>query len=348
MGAAYPPLSFYLPKALWPETLPTDANTPWPGFGLGVYAWTIQTYLRLKAAGLPCALVSTMPQAGIVFAHCNVLRGSQVGFKTGFKRLLVCLRAELLPVPYAQLQVVQNPQQANATGHCYWIPHWPQPGLIPRDRQRGHCIENVAFLGHANNLATELTTPAWRRALGDLGLAWQPKVSTHTWHQGVGLPPDWHDYRQIDAVVAVRSFRARDVHRTQNYRNKPATKLYNAWLAGVPAILGEESAYWAERRGELDFLAVSSPSEILAALGRLQQDAGLYRAMVENGLQRAETVRPEAIVQRWLTFIEQVAVPAYERWDCCSSWGKAKVLGQGLGAASWARVEQKVRSQIFR
>ncbi|MBD0337539.1 MAG: hypothetical protein ICV62_18785, partial [Cyanobacteria bacterium Co-bin13] len=223
-----------------------------------------------------------------------------------------------------------------------------------RDRQRGDegsalrsdRIQTIAFFGHANSLAPELTAPAWQKALADLGLTWQPRISTHAWHAVEGLPCDWHDYRQVDVVVAVRSFRARDARQTQNFHNKPATKLYNAWLAGVPAILGEESAYQAERRSELDFFEVSSPSQALAALKRLQQDVGLYRAMVENGLRRAEAIRPEVTVQRWLTFVDRVAVPAYERWCNYSAWGRARVLGQRWGAASWTRAEQKVRSHL--
>ncbi|MEM8808289.1 MAG: hypothetical protein AAGF01_19895, partial [Cyanobacteria bacterium P01_G01_bin.38] len=42
----------------------------------------------------------------------------------------------------------------------------------------------------------------------------------------------WHDYRQIGAVVAIRSFDRR------RYDHKPATKLYNAWQ-GCPL-------FWAQ------------------------------------------------------------------------------------------------------
>src|SRR5436309_1927650 len=69
--------------------------------------------------------------------------------------------------------------------------------------------------------------------------------------------------------------------------NKPASKLVNAWLAGVPALLGPEIAYRELRRSELDYCEVSSLAEAQAAVDRLLGDPGLYNAMVENGRARA-------------------------------------------------------------
>jgi hypothetical protein len=37
-----------------------------------------------------------------------------------------------------------------------------------------------------------------------------------------------------------------------------AIKLYNCWHAGVPAVLGAESAFRANRRSDLDYLEVQS------------------------------------------------------------------------------------------
>jgi len=77
-----------------------------------------------------------------------------------------------------------------------------------------------------------------------------------TWHF-VG-PDRWHDFREVDVVVAVRGF---DRHR---HANKPPTKLFNAWHAGVPVILGRESAYQHERLSPLDYLEAGSFAEVVS------------------------------------------------------------------------------------
>jgi hypothetical protein len=331
---AWPPIWFYLPPPFWLESLPADADQSWPGFGLGLYTWTVQTYLRLRAVGVPCQLTPEFPDAGIVLAHRNLLNGQRPGPQT----LLICLKGDLLPYAYAQLQVVQNPLEARA-GFSQFIPHWPQPGLLERDRSRAAQLRTVAFLGHQANLAPPLAEPAWAEALAELGLVWQPQLATNRWHSLAGLPPAWHDYRHIDVVVAARRFGS-----ARRYRSKPATKLYNAWLAGVPALLGAESAFQAERRSPLDYCEVTSATGAIAALQRLQQQPALYQAMVENGRQRAAAIAPVAITQRWTEFLQDQALPAYQRWCRTAPWQQAVILEQRRWGALRARSLRKVNT----
>jgi len=58
---------------------------------------------------------------------------------------------------------------------------------------------------------------------------------------------DWPDFREADLILAVRPGDRRRA------TNKPASKLVNAWLAGVPALLGPEVAYRELRRSELEW-----------------------------------------------------------------------------------------------
>ena len=68
---------------------------------------------------------------------------------------------------------------------------------------------------------------------------------------------------------------------------KPASKLVNAWAAGVPAMLGPEPAYRELRSSPLDFLETPAAEAVLDAIDRLRGEPGLYAAMAENGLRRA-------------------------------------------------------------
>lgn len=316
-----PPISFYIPARYLPAEIPADVESNWPGFGLGIHAWTLQTYLRLKADGFPCQLVTEMPSEGIVLAHRNTLHQYKYRFRPGKNLLLICIKADGDPYPYAQLHVVQNLQEMLTVPNSYYIPHWTQPGLIPRDRHRGDRFENIGFFGHQNNLAPELLDPTWERQLKELGLNWRPAINCNHWSDYRGITVPWNDYSQIDAVVAVRSFG------TENYYlYKPATKLYNCWLAGVPAILGWESAFRAEGWSDRDYLEVTSPSELIAALKRLKADRELRHRLVQNGCAQTHRIRTDAIASEWRKFLTTIAVPAWENWRVQSFWEQQKKL----------------------
>ena len=315
-----PALFFYIPTLFWPDELPDKASLNWSGFGLGVYAWTIQTYLRLREAGLSCTLVDQLPQQGIVFLHRNAFRDHHRGIRVSPNRLLVCFQGDLSPHPDAQVHVVQNRTQENRRTQAYFMPHWPQPGLQPRELTRGDRFETIAFFGHAANLSPELAGSEWVETLMRLGLTWHPVINTNQWNDYQALDTRWNDYRQVDAVLAVRSFEQSALARTNAYCYKPATKLYNAWLAGVPAILGPESGYRAERQTHLDYLEVTSLADVLQTLVKLKEDTTLRQAMVRNGWARAQTVSPERLTQQWLRFIQDTLLPIYEQWCGQSHW----------------------------
>ena len=317
---SHPDLYVYLPQALWPETLPDDATTNWSGFGLGVYAWTIQTYLRVREAGVTCALVDHLPDEGIIFLHRNAFRSHRHGQAVLPRRLLVCFQGDLPPHPAAQAHIVQNPVQANRPSGAYFMPHWPQPGLQPRGMDRGDRFDTIAFFGHAANLAPELTGPDWVDTLRHLGLRWQPVVNTNRWNEHQALDTRWNDYRHVDAVVAVRSFDSRVLRQTHTYRHKPATKLYNAWLAGVPAVLGQECGYRAERQSDLDYIEATTFSEVMQALVRLKEDRTQRQAMIQNGAARSQAITPESITQQWLHLIQHTLLPAYDVWCRRPPW----------------------------
>ncbi|MBX2865952.1 MAG: glycosyltransferase [Leptolyngbyaceae cyanobacterium MAG.088] len=314
---------FYIPKSFWPIQIPASSNENWSGFGVGIYAWTLQTYLKLKEAGVGCQLIDRLPEEGIVLFHANAIRGTTI--QPGPKRLLICLKAEAPLCAQAQLHVVQNPCEVSKWLGCHFIPHWPQPGLQPRSPGRQGRFETVAFLGHRNSLAAELMTPEWEQQLQQRNLNWLPVINTNAWSKHQSIDTRWNDYRQIDVIVAVRQFNRRQ----PGYRSKPATKLYNAWLAGVPAILGRELAYQTEGRAGVDYMEANSMAELWSCLDRLQQDSVLRAKIVKRGQLRSLHYTPEMLVKRWQQFLHNVAIPAYQTWVNGSSWQRQVSYGGG-------------------
>lgn len=339
MNPNLPPIYFYLPQSKWPEVMPESAAQLRPKDGASI--WILQTYLRLLELGFPGQLVSEIPEQGIVVGHRESLTYE---LKPQPKLLLVCVKGDQNSLPYAQLHIVQNREEVKAPkvqiqsvsedryllpGKRYYMPHWPQPGLICRDQERGETFENVVYFGITHNLAPSLCQPSWPQTLQNLGLRWYPETNGDR----------WHDYSNVDVIVAVRSFDRRD-----NYPWKPATKLYQAWHAGVPAILGPESAFQAERKSKLDYLEVASVSELIDALKKLQGDLGLRQAMIENGQERAKETLPEALAQRWCDFLTEICVPAYEQW-CEMSSGNRQLFFIGHYLAMKAsRIQLKMLS----
>lgn len=302
-----PPIYFYIPEKQWPVgKIPQHPNEYWQWmsdwgsrYGRGKYDWTLQTYLHLKADNFPCELVDTIPESGIVIAHRDFLPDN---LKPSPDLLFICIKADKDAHPYAQIHIVQNSddeitKRPVSFWSSYYMPHWPQPGLIPRDSTRGSRFENAAFYGVRETLAPELQQPSWEQQLSDLGLHWEIINSNR-----------WHDYSQTDVIIAIRSFDG------DTYSSKPPSKLYNAWHAGIPAILGCDSAYRKERKSELDYIEVASVEETITALKNLRVDNNLRQAIVENGHLRAMERRPANITAQWSGFLTDIAIPSYYRW----------------------------------
>ncbi len=312
-----PLIYFYFPYSqLAVSNLPENANFYWqwqcaqnsisPMQSGGCF-WTLQTYLYLNDHGFPCQLIETMPDKGIVVTHRDYLEDS---FQPGRKLLLVCLRADVDRHPYAQIHVVQNPHQAipkrsMELWESHFIPHWPQPAIIPRDPDRGDTFENVTFLGNEINLVPEFREQTWYDQLQALGLKFQKKLNHH----------EWHDYSTTDVILAIRSMGV-----DNEWQGKPASKLYSAWHSGVPAILGYESAFRAERKSELDYLEATSLEEVISALSRLRDNPQLRHQMTKNGWMRAEQTQPDVMVKKWQDFLTTIAVPAYRDWCAMTNW----------------------------
>lgn len=252
--------------------------------------WIYQTWLRLRAAGVEADLVHRMPNEGVVLA----ITGNLAPFwRPSGGLFVVGIVADGLPHPYAHLHILQNAAHAARLPRSAFMPLWPQPGLIPRDTKHGGRMERVAFFGDSSNVATELRDTRWQNQLHEAaGIVFEIRGAER-----------WHDYSDVDAVIAIRDFSgAKQLH-------KPATKLYNAWLAGVPFIGGTDSAYASEGEAGADYLVARSPAEVIAHLQRLKGDPNLRDRLVAAGRRKSVSRNPEAITAMWREFVEEKIPP---------------------------------------
>ncbi|HEX9671467.1 MAG TPA: glycosyltransferase [Thermoanaerobaculia bacterium] len=269
-----------------------DPDRDWWEFQRGERAWVLQAYLRLARAGWPVRLAGTPPAAGVVVFHAKHERELCAAGRALGDAVLVGVRADNREPLAADFEIVQNGRFADGRRR-FALPHWPQPGLLPRDPTRGSRLERAGYKGFDANLHPALRAPAWRDFLAARGIEWVVDSVEFAGAATDALPLDWPDYRTLDLVVAVRP------PDRALWRSKPASKLFNAWLAGVPALLGPEVAYRELRRSPLDYLEVASRAEAEAAVERLLAEPARYAAMVENGRARAAEFTAGAILPRW-------------------------------------------------
>jgi len=269
-----------------------DPDRDWRQFQRGEQVWVLQTYLRLARAGLAVELAAVPPAEGLIVFHAKQARALRRQAHLLGDAILVAARADNRQPLIADFEILQNAHFADGRRRFH-MPHWPQPGLLPRDPARGTTIKRLVYKGFEGNLSLEFSRPEWRQLLADRGIEWVVDAARFAGRETDSQAMDWPDFREADLILAVRP------GGRNRATNKPASKLINAWLAGVPALLGPEVAYLDLRRSELDYFEVSSLAEAQAAVDRLLGDPGLYKAMVENGRVRAADFTADAILPRW-------------------------------------------------
>jgi hypothetical protein len=284
-----------------------------PRLKLGREIWIVQTFQRLRARGFAVRLDGVTAENSINFLHADDL----VEQSPPASHFVVCVRADRDPCFMANLEVVQN-------RGCIWkandlyIPHWPQPAVLPRLSARRDSLRRIVYMGKDANLDSELRSDGFRSMIRELGM------------ELVLRGERWWDYTDVDAVLAVRSG-------ARLYLDaKPASKLVNAWYGECPAIVGRERGYREVRKGPLDFLECRDAADVLGALAHLRDRPDLYRAMVENGRTRRVEFSQEAVGDHWVDAIQVVVAPAFRKWRA------------GGGARSKAEIKlAKARQRVW-
>lgn len=321
-------ISFYIPdrhlpgkelRASWesglvPHLLPG-------GKAASAQAWLFQTWLAVRDA-LDTRIVGELPDDGLIVTLANFL---PPGFRASANQCIAAVAADFLPHPGAQAQILQNAAHARRFPGSFFMPHWPQPNLIPRDPARGTRFETLAFFGDLQNLAPELKERDFEKQL-------RQRCGMELSIRGAER---WHDYSDVDAVLAVRDFtQARHLH-------KPATKLYNAWLAGVPFLAGRDSAYSAEASPGIDYLVADSPKGLLELVENLQRDPEVRHRLVRSGETKTASRNRDAVRRLWLNFLKLELPRRMEAWRKLGRAGRSLFW---LRLSALAFIDRKFRS----
>jgi len=313
LGGSEIDIAFYLPfKRDGISNIPSNIDDYWSwicansGKGEGKYSWTLQTFLHLKQGGTSCSLVTELPKKGVIITHRDFLPVHQLPFPDLF---VVCIKPDRKEHPWAQHYIVQNHndpilQKVDAVRVSETL-FWPQPSLIPRNQNRGTCVENIAYLGRLMNLEPELQTAAWKDTMHDLGFNWK-FIPMHM----------WNDYSNIDVTVSIRGWSdsRSKLDAVTDWNSKPPTKLTNSWLANVPAIVGDEPAFQAVRGIGTDCLVARSADELKSALIELRDNHTYYQNLQQRGIARAKEFSADAITKKWQDIISGDVLHAYEDW----------------------------------
>ena len=289
----------------WAWQASGSATTPY----WGRYHWVLQTYLYLKQAGLPVVLTNSMPPRGVILTHLDCV---EYGFRPSREQYLAIMLVDReVPHPRGRMHILHNPVQRLHLGlrHRY-MPPWPQVGLVPRNPARADRFDVLGYFGYPNNLHPSISDVDFRGQIARLGLTLY-----------IPPPADWHDFSNVDCVMAIRTF-----GRAESHLNKPSLKLFNAWLAGVPAVLGYESAHVREGVPGRGYLEATNPEELLEALSRLRMNVELRRELVEHGRKAMVEFSASRTVERWRQLIDTVLLPDFER----TQHGSLRAVGSDL------------------
>lgn len=262
------------------------------------HTWVWAVYCQLKARSWNVSLGYGLEPDAVNVVHGQTARRLFNGrdFHTHF---IVGIRADFRPFPYGRFEIVQNREAEG--GRKIFMPLYPQPGLVPRDPAR-QGVENVCVSGRLQN---SIGLEELRGALEAMGCKLVFKGEGH-----------WQEMSDVDVLLGIRTF-SKELHRT-----KPATKMLNAWLAGIPFIGGYDSAYSQTGTPGRDYLRVASFEELLEAVWRLASDPELYGQLVGNGQRKVQDYLPERITDQWGDFFEQQVFPEYEAWSEGQSRGR--------------------------
>jgi hypothetical protein len=250
----------------------------------------LQLYLLLKDRVPGCTVSpAIMPDA------VNIAMTYDLPYMPPANRpFIVSMRVDYTPRHWVDVEVTGNKAHA-VKSHSLWIPNLPQHELVERDPARGAKFETVGYFGRQLNHISRFT----RRGAGFRYISEQ--VEDICKRLGLKLlskgSDTWNDYSDVDVSIGIRDFTGR------TFNNKPAAKLVNSWLAGVPFIGGMDYGFVEVGEPEWNFLRIASAKDLENALTRLAGDPGLRAAFAERGKKMSAFYTFDETVLRWETLL---------------------------------------------
>lgn len=262
----------------------------WRLYNDGRYCWALLPAEKLIGGGcLPEVKISTdiKPDA-INISHARTLAALNA---PGFSYIVSC-DADWPRLPWANYSICQN--RLNVAGkHSSWMPLFSQQGLILRDIE----LNTVVTVGYFGRIDKKQEFESFGDELARCGLKFIIKGED-----------TWNDYSDVDVAISLRFLSKRRILR------KPATKLVNAWLAGVPFVAMDEPAFSQIGIPGKNYLAAGSPREVIKEVLKLRDDPDLYCRIRDAGQIASEKYTDAAVTRRWIELIEHTLVPEFDKW----------------------------------
>lgn len=274
----------------------------------------LEMFVRLRDAGYPVSIGRKAPKS----ASCLVVSLSEASGWRGAVNPVFRLKLALQALRCPNVAVIRNDlplevasprpfsieiMPSSAAIHdarCQVaLPLLPQRGLIPRSEDRGARLETIVLKARAENVPAYAMDAGFIAELRSLGL----ELAIHTQKD---TPNRWHDFSDVDAVLCTRAESVFDVGDT-TYRRKPATKLINAWVAGVIPIIAGEASYLAELALEpKSAVQADGRDQIVAALSRLASSPAEREEVLAAGRRTRERFEVGRIVALWWVTLKGV------------------------------------------
>jgi hypothetical protein len=261
----------------------------WYEFKAGKQIWILQTYSLLKKHYTNISL-GRQAREGCI----NIIHADDIGILANVEKYyFLYVRADKRSVPWSNYEIVQNKLQQNKYSH--YITHWPQPGLIKRKINKKD-IKNVGYFGNTDQNVL-------RRYSFENDL-----ISMELNYYEMGRD-NWNDYSNIDIAVGVRNFKIIDTG-----KNKPPSKLINAWWAEIPLISSNDSAYSQIAEPGKDYIVVTSYNELMQSIRYLIDNPKYYTMIINNGRKKRDRYSRTHVIEEWKHLLENTIFQDFDKW----------------------------------
>lgn len=326
------PVHFVAPKELiWPELLRSDFEEI-PEERLAklcigsLDGWILRSYYELRKNSFEVSLSDRCHADRINICDIYSL-GRRV---RGFNNFIVVPRGDGHDSVMANYLLLQNERSTSDKPFSH-VRFWLQPGIRARDARRGARIENIVFKGSHLNLDACFKSSEFSKALRSEGATLKMSFANQAIEDG-----EWGDYEAADLVLAVRNLTSYDAAR------KPASKLINAWFADVPALLGPEPAFAEIGTRDVDYIEVTSPSDVIGAIREFRASPARYLAMIEAGRRKRELYSDAANLKQWIDALNGPVSEEFDKWRALPEASRIWQASRGiLGESARKKMHRK-------